>query len=230
MIHKNMLLLAAEQAACTAVLFAAYFAGLYLPLWLNITLAAAAGIGALVGYLVCAAKERTDGLFLFPSLFSAGTGFAIAAYFCRLGSNFWNNYPTMAVCAGIILINALFLFCDWGRGRAFIVQNALSTLLAVATLALSVYCFCRWNAADGALLYREGGFVFLFLFISMLGELFYIWAGGDFRHAMNLSYCAAFFLVFVIVLIVLTDGDAGDAFVDIVPTGETSGKKVKKHR
>ena len=68
--HKNMALLALEQSAGMAALYAAYFVGLYFPRWLNIALAVLMGACAFIGYLICSEKEREDGLFLFPVIFS----------------------------------------------------------------------------------------------------------------------------------------------------------------
>lgn len=45
--HKNMALLALEQSAGMAALYAAYFVGLYFPRWLNIALAVLMGACAL---------------------------------------------------------------------------------------------------------------------------------------------------------------------------------------
>ena len=67
---------AAEQAAGVGVFFAAYFVSGYLPMGANIALSVIVGIGAFVGYLVCNHKDFLDGLWLFPLLFSAATGFA----------------------------------------------------------------------------------------------------------------------------------------------------------
>lgn len=86
--HKNMALLALEQAAGMAALYAAYFVGLYFPRWLNIALAVLLGACAFIGYLICSEKEREDGLFLFPVIFSLAAGLSVAAYFCRVGNNF----------------------------------------------------------------------------------------------------------------------------------------------
>ena len=112
-------------------------------------------------------------------------------------------------------------------------QNVLSTLLLCGVLAASIVCFCRWNGAQGALLYREAALVGLYLFFVLAGEVLYIWFGGDYRHAMNLSYCAAFFIVFFVILLIVTEGDAGDAVADaIVPSSAdaSSQKRIKKHR
>lgn len=231
-LHKNILIMAGEQLFCAAVLFAAYGIGLFFFRWLNIALAALLGAGAFIGYLFCSVKDRPDGLFFFPALFSAGAGLAIAAYFCEVGNNFFRNWPILAGAAGVIFLNAFLLCFDWGA-RGFVVQNVLSTLLLCGVLAASIVCFCRWNAARGALLYREAALVGLYLFFVLAGEVLYIWFGGDYRHAMNLSYCAAFFIVFFVILLIVTEGDAGDAVADaIVPSSAdtSSQKRIKKHR
>lgn len=222
--------MAAEQAVCLAALYAAYFAGLFLPRWAGISVAVVAGVAALVGYLVCAAKKRREGLFLFPVLFSVGAGFAIAAYFCEEGCNFWQNGWVMLSVLGAVALNCLLLFADWGKGRGFIVQNILSSLLTAGAAAACIVCFCRWNAPEGALLFREAAFVWLYLCIVLLGEMYYIWFGGNFRHAMNLSFSAAFFVVFFVVLLIVTEGDAGDVLADAAAGSVGNGGKVKKHR
>ncbi|RXZ61298.1 hypothetical protein ESZ91_02620 [Candidatus Borkfalkia ceftriaxoniphila] len=227
--HKNMALLALEQSAGMAALYAAYFVGLYFPRWLNITLAVLLGACAFIGCLVCSEKGREDGLFLFPVIFSLAAGLSVAAYFCRVGNNFFGNYPILLFCLGAILLNGAFLFADWGNGKAFIVQNVLSSLVGLCVLAFAVYCFCNWNASSHALMFREGAFAMLFLFIVMAGEGLYLWTGGDFRHKMNLSFCAAFFVVLFVVLLIITEGDAADALDGFVPEG-VGKNKLNKYR
>ena len=85
------------------------------------------------------------------------------------------------------------LFDDTGGGVA-LWRKIACTLVAAGTLALSVVCFCNRNG-DGAFVFREAAFVFLFLFALLTGECFYIWLGGDVRHKTNLAFCAAFFIV-----------------------------------
>ncbi len=78
-------------------------------------------------------------------------------------------------------------------------------------------------------MFREGAFAMLFLFIVMAGEGLYLWTGGDFRHKMNLSFCAAFFVVLFVVLLIITEGDAADALDGFVPEG-VGKNKLNKYR
>ena len=78
--------------------------------------------------------------------------------------------------------------------------------------------------------YGGGAFFLIYLlFILLFGEFFYVWLGGDVRHKMNLAFCAAFFVVLFVVLLVVTEGDIadgiGDAFV-----GGSAGEKKRKRR
>lgn len=53
--------------------------------------------------------------------------------------------------------------------------------------------------------------------------------GGNFRHKMNLSFCAAFFVVLFVVLLIITEGDAADALDGFVPEG-VGKNKLNKYR
>ncbi len=94
---------------------------------------------------------------------------------------------------------------------------------------LSVLCFCRWNA-DNAFFFREAAFVFLFLFFLLTGVCLYLWQGGDIRHKMNLAFCAAFFIILFIVLLIVSEGDAADGIGGSIDFGGGGGKVRKKRK
>ncbi len=94
---------------------------------------------------------------------------------------------------------------------------------------LSVFCFCRWNA-DNAFFFREAAFVFLFLFFLLTGVCLYLWQGGDIRHKMNLAFCAAFFIILFIVLLIVSEGDAADGIGGSIDFGGGGGKVRKKRK
>lgn len=82
----------------------------------------------------------------------------------------------------------------------------------------------------GAFVFWEAAFVFLFLFALLTGECFYIWLGGDVRHKTNLAFCAAFFVVLFVVLLIVTEGDAADGIGDVFVGGVGDGSKTRKRR
>ena len=220
-----------QQAAGLGCFWFAYFLSGFLPQGANIALAVIIGVGAFIGYIVCSIADFLDGLWLFPLLFSAAAGFAIGVYFCLFDSLFFGNWRTFALAAAISLAIALVVFPNFS-GSPQLWQKIGGGIVAAGALALSVYCFCRWG--DG-LAYREAAFVFLFLTFLLLGECAYLCLGGDMRHKTNLAFCAAFFIVFFVVLLVVTEGDAadgiGDVFVDgIGGTDESAGKSKKRRR
>lgn len=213
-----------QQAAGLSAFFAAYLLSGFLTWQWNLALALVLGIGAFIGYIICNSKDFLDGLWLFPILFSAASGFAVGIYFCRFDSLFFWNFPTLLLAYGISLCNALLQYP--GTGVCARWQKIAAGAVAAGTLALSIACFCNWGAG---LALREGAFVLLFLFILLFGEFFYVWLGGDVRHKMSLAFCAAFFVVLFVVLLVVTEGDIadgiGDAFV-----GGSAGEKKRKRR
>ena len=213
-----------QQAAGLGCFGLAYFLSGFLPQGANIAFAIILGIGAFIGYIVCCAKDFLDGLWLFPLLFSAASGFAVGIYFCLSDSLFFGNWRTFAIAAALSLVIALVAFPNLA-GRPQLWQKIGGCIVAAGSLALSVYCFCRWG---GGLAWREAAFVFLFLTFLLLGECAYLCLGGDMRHKTNLAFCAAFFIILFIVLLIVTEGDAadgiGDVFVDGGSGGTTPGK------
>lgn len=220
---------AAEQAAGVGVFFAAYFVSGYLPMGANIALSVVVGIGAFVGYLVCNHKDFLDGLWLFPLLFSAATGFAVGIYFCRFESLFFGNWKTAVTAAAIPFVFALIACFELDTEWLDCARNIVATLIAAGTIVLSVLCFCRWNA-DNAFFFREAAFVFLFLFFLLTGVCLYLWQGGDIRHKMNLAFCAAFFIILFIVLLIVSEGDAADGIGGSIDFGGGGGKVRKKRK
>lgn len=217
-----------QQAAGLGAFFAAYYLSGFLPQPAVIALASVFGAGAFIGYIVCSVRNVPDGLWLFPVLFSAAAGFSAGICFCRFESRFFENWPTAAAAAGISLVNALVQF-PRGRVPRGRVRTAAAGLIAAGTLALSVFCFCRWNG-ENALAYREAAFVFVFLFMLLLGEFFYIWLGGDVRRKTNLAFCAAFFAVLFAVLLIVTEGDAADGIGDALTGGTGEGGEKRRGR
>lgn len=217
-----------QQVAGLGSFALAYFLSGFLPQGWNIALAIVIGLGAFIGYIVCCSKDFLDGLWLFPLLFSAASGFAVGIYFCLFDCLFFGNWKTFAVAAAISLAIALVSFPD-PAGRPQLWQKIAGCIIAAGALAFSVYCFTRWG--DG-LAWREAAFVFLFLTFLLLGECAYLCFGGDMRHKSNLAFCAAFFVVLFIVLLIVTEGDAadgiGDVFIGGVEDIDTSTGKSKK--
>ena len=208
-----------QQAAGLGCFWLAYFLSGFLPQGANIALAIIVGVGAFIGYIVCCAKDFLDGLWLFPLLFSAASGFAIGIYFCLFDSLFFGNWKTFSLAAAISLAIALVAFPNFSGGPQ-LWQKIGGGIVAAGALALSVYCFCRWG--DGPA-WREAAFVFLFLTFLLLGECAYLCLGGDMRHKTNLAFCAAFFIILFIVLLIVTEGDAADGIGDVFVDGGSGG-------
>ena len=219
-----------QQLAGVGIFYLAlFFAGL-LPPAANIALTAVLGVGGMAGYILCNHKNVLDGLWLFPFVFAAAAGFGAGIYFCTVGSAYFENALWLVPAAAVALLECV-VSLPAAEGRAKTVQNAAGTLVPCAALAISVWCFCNWNA-EFAVFWREGAFLFLFLFALLLGQVAYLWLGGDVRHKMNLAFCAAFFVVLFVVLLVLTEGDAGDAAGDLIggAVGDTDGSPRRKRR
>lgn len=217
-----------QQAAGLGCFWLAYFLSGFLPQGADIAFAAVIGVGAFVGYIVCCAKDFLDGLWLFPLLFSAASGFAVGIYFCLFDSLFFGNWKTFALAAAVSLAVALVAFPNVAA-KPQLWQKLGGCILTAGSLALSVYCFCRWG---NGLAWREAAFVFLFLTFMLSGECAYLCLGGDMRHKTNLAFCAAFFVVLFVVLLVVTEGDAaegiGDAVIGGIGDTDASAGKSKK--
>ena len=219
-----------QQAAGLGCFWGAYFLSGFLPQGANIALAIIVGVGAFIGYIVCSLVDFLDGLWFFPLLFSAASGFAVGIYFCLFDSLFFGNWKTFALAAAFSLVIALVSFPNLA-GRPQLWQKIGGCIVAAVALALSLYCFCRWG--DG-IAWREAAFVFLFLAFLLAGECAYLCLGGDMRHKTNLAFCAAFFVVLFVVLLIVTEGDAadgvGDVFADGIAGTDVSAGKSKKRR
>ena len=220
-----------QQAAGLGCFFAAYFLSGFLSMGCNIAFAIVIGVGAFIGYIICCAADFLNGLWLFPLLFSAASGFAVGIYFCRYESLFFGNWKIFAAAVAISFVNALLVFANFA-GTPMLWQKIAGCIVAAGTMALAIFFFCRW---DGGLVWREAAFVFLFLSFLLLGECAYLCLGGDMRHKSNLAFCAAFFVILFIVLLVVTEGDAADGLgdaviggVDVSPSGRRSKRRSRQ--
>lgn len=215
-----------QQTAGLGCFYLAYFLSGYMPQGANIALAIIVGLLAFIGYIICCSKDFLDGLWLFPLLFSAASGFAAGIYFCLHESLFFGNWKTFIAAAAFSLAIALVAFMPFAEGPV-LWQKIGGSLVAAGALAACVYCFCNWG---GGLAYREAAIVLLFLFMLLLGECAYLWRGGDLRHKSNLAFCAAFFVVLFVVLLIVTEGDAAEGIGDVFVGGAGSEKGAKGKR
>lgn len=220
----------AQQCICIGIFFSVLLLSWYLPQGANIALAVVLGLGGFIGYIVCNQKEFLDGLWLFPAVFTAAAGFTAGIYFCGLESAFFGNWKLFAGAVGLVALECLICLPEFAGAGSVLAQKIVGTAAVCSALAFSILCFCRWNAPN-AVFWRQGAILFLFMFVFLLGQVAYIWQGGDVRHKMNLSFCAAFFVVLFVVLLIVTEGDAADSVGDLFAgagDGASGGKRRKK--
>ncbi len=232
--NKEFLIFYIEQLLGIFALMLGYLIGVRLPFVADLV---AGGIIALASIVYCMVQHDNDRNiygYINPVVVSFACGMAISAYFAKYKINlFFGNYPVFLMTVSVVTLNLFLLFLSSkAKGSLFLITNILSALMNVATIVFAIIALCKKsNDALTRAHYIEFGLIFLFLGLVVLGETIYLLFGGECRVMLNLFWVIAFFLVFLVVLL-LVAGDGCDGCGDGCDCGgdcdcRGPGKKLK---